>query len=226
MGREASTSRRQSIPRRPMPRSRAREPRGGRFSPPSSSLTVRSRGLVPPASAPDATWGPPPRILVRSVPRTAHFASLPSSVLEGYGTRPSGGPVRGRRCRFIGKCGGVLDLDLETLRGLAQLLTENDITEFEHEAEGVRLKLVRGPRGTTTYVTQGPSPAPVGAPALTPSGAPGRSFCVRGASRRRRRHHEPVRRHVLPGPQPRRPVVRRDRARSSARDRRSASSRR
>ena len=65
-----------------------------------------------------------------------------------------------------------MDLDLETLRGLAQLLTENDITEFEHEAEGVRLKLVRGPRGTTTYVTQGPSPAPVGAPALTPSGAP------------------------------------------------------
>jgi acetyl-CoA carboxylase biotin carboxyl carrier protein len=63
-----------------------------------------------------------------------------------------------------------LELDLETLRGLAQLLTENDITEFEHEADGVRVKLVRGPRATTTYVTQAGAPAPVAQ--VTPSGAP------------------------------------------------------
>jgi acetyl-CoA carboxylase biotin carboxyl carrier protein len=42
--------------------------------------------------------------------------------------------------------GGVLNLDLDTLRALAVLLTENDIAEFEHEADGVRVKMVRGAR--------------------------------------------------------------------------------
>ncbi len=65
-----------------------------------------------------------------------------------------------------------MDLDLETLRGLAQLLAENDITEFEHEAEGVRLKVVRGPRAAATYVTHAAMPAAVAPPGLTPSGAP------------------------------------------------------
>ncbi len=37
-----------------------------------------------------------------------------------------------------------MNLDLDTVRALAQLLAENDITEFEHEADGVRVKLVRG----------------------------------------------------------------------------------
>ena len=39
-----------------------------------------------------------------------------------------------------------MNLDLETLSALAALLTENDISEFEHEADGVRVKIVRGAR--------------------------------------------------------------------------------
>jgi acetyl-CoA carboxylase biotin carboxyl carrier protein len=38
-------------------------------------------------------------------------------------------------------------LDLDNLKALAALLAEHDITELEHEADGVRIKLVRGPRG-------------------------------------------------------------------------------
>ena len=42
-----------------------------------------------------------------------------------------------------------MNLDLDTLRALAQVLTENDIAEFEHEADGVRVKIVRGARATS-----------------------------------------------------------------------------
>jgi len=58
-----------------------------------------------------------------------------------------------------------LNLDLDTLRALAVLLAENDITEFEHEDEQVRLKIVRGPRAVA------PLAAPVAAPlAAAPAG--------------------------------------------------------
>jgi acetyl-CoA carboxylase biotin carboxyl carrier protein len=45
-----------------------------------------------------------------------------------------------------------LDLDLDKLTALLDVLVARDIAEFEHEAEGVRLKIVRGAR---------PSVAPV-----------------------------------------------------------------
>lgn len=58
-----------------------------------------------------------------------------------------------------------MNLDLDTLRALAVLLAENDITEFEHEDEQVRLKIVRGPRAVA------PLAAPVAAPlAAAPAG--------------------------------------------------------
>jgi acetyl-CoA carboxylase biotin carboxyl carrier protein len=37
-------------------------------------------------------------------------------------------------------------MDLEKLRALFDLLAEKDITEFEHEEEGVRVLVARGPR--------------------------------------------------------------------------------
>jgi acetyl-CoA carboxylase biotin carboxyl carrier protein len=46
-----------------------------------------------------------------------------------------------------------LNLDLDTVRALAQLLAESDITEFEHEADGVRVKLVRGARPVVGAMT-------------------------------------------------------------------------
>src|ERR1700733_10298611 len=39
-----------------------------------------------------------------------------------------------------------MNLDLDKLRTLLEVLAEKDVAEFEHEAEGVRLKLVRGAR--------------------------------------------------------------------------------
>ncbi len=37
-----------------------------------------------------------------------------------------------------------MHLDLDKLRSLLDILTERDIAEFEHEEEGVRIKIVRG----------------------------------------------------------------------------------
>jgi acetyl-CoA carboxylase biotin carboxyl carrier protein len=37
-----------------------------------------------------------------------------------------------------------LNLDLDKLRALVEVLTEKDVAEFEHEADGVRVKIVRG----------------------------------------------------------------------------------
>jgi acetyl-CoA carboxylase biotin carboxyl carrier protein len=39
-----------------------------------------------------------------------------------------------------------MDLDLDKLRTLLDVLIERDIAEFEHEANGVRVKIVRGTR--------------------------------------------------------------------------------
>jgi len=41
-----------------------------------------------------------------------------------------------------------MNLDLDNLRTLLDVLIERDIAEFEHEAEGVRVKIVRGARAT------------------------------------------------------------------------------
>jgi len=60
-----------------------------------------------------------------------------------------------------------LNLDLDTLQALARVLTENDIAEFEHEADGVRVRIVRGAR---TVVA--PSLAAAGVAGPVPSVAP------------------------------------------------------
>jgi acetyl-CoA carboxylase biotin carboxyl carrier protein len=39
-----------------------------------------------------------------------------------------------------------MSLDLDNLRALFDLLAEKDIAEFEHEHEGVRVRIARGPR--------------------------------------------------------------------------------
>jgi acetyl-CoA carboxylase biotin carboxyl carrier protein len=57
--------------------------------------------------------------------------------------------------------GGALDLDLDKLTALLDVLVARDIAEFEHEAEGVRLKVVRGARPTALP------------PSVVASGAPG-----------------------------------------------------
>jgi acetyl-CoA carboxylase biotin carboxyl carrier protein len=61
-----------------------------------------------------------------------------------------------------------LDLDLDKLTALLDVLVERDIAEFEHEAEGVRLKVVRGARPSVAPVpvfsSAVPAPAAQGAP--------------------------------------------------------------
>jgi acetyl-CoA carboxylase biotin carboxyl carrier protein len=61
-----------------------------------------------------------------------------------------------------------LNLDLDTLQALARVLTEHDISEFEHEADGVRVRIVRGVR---TVVATGPAAAAAASAAPT-TGAP------------------------------------------------------
>jgi acetyl-CoA carboxylase biotin carboxyl carrier protein len=48
------------------------------------------------------------------------------------------------------------NVDLDKLRTLLEVLAEREITEFEHEAEGVRIRVVRGGR---PQVIAGPQPA-------------------------------------------------------------------
>ena len=61
-----------------------------------------------------------------------------------------------------------MNLDLDTLQALARVLTEHDISEFEHEADGVRVRIVRGVR---TVVATGPAAAAAASAAPT-TGAP------------------------------------------------------
>jgi acetyl-CoA carboxylase biotin carboxyl carrier protein len=63
-----------------------------------------------------------------------------------------------------------LNLDLDTLQALARVLTEHDIAEFEHEADGVRVKIVRGARAVLTAASPAfVSPAQNGTPAAAPA---------------------------------------------------------
>ncbi len=58
-----------------------------------------------------------------------------------------------------------MDPDLDKLRALLDVLTERDVAEFEHEAEGVRIKIVRGARAVAALpmaiapAVAAPSPA-------------------------------------------------------------------
>jgi len=67
-----------------------------------------------------------------------------------------------------------LDLDLAKLTLLLDVLVERDIAEFEHEAEGVRIKIVRGKIVQATAsasATLAPAAAP--APTTPPTSGPG-----------------------------------------------------
>ena len=61
-----------------------------------------------------------------------------------------------------------MNLDLDTVRALAKLLAEHEVTEFEHEADGVRLRLVRGARQVLSA-----APVQVAAAAAVVTGAIG-----------------------------------------------------
>ena len=63
-----------------------------------------------------------------------------------------------------------MNLDLDTLRALTELLAEKDIAEFEHEADGVRVKIVRGARHVAFA---GPPPLMGASASLPPAPAPG-----------------------------------------------------
>ncbi len=67
-----------------------------------------------------------------------------------------------------------MTVDIDKLRVLLEVLTEQNVAEFEHEAEGVRVRIVReGPRhvrvegpATTPFAA---APAGAGAPAPAPA---------------------------------------------------------
>jgi acetyl-CoA carboxylase biotin carboxyl carrier protein len=48
-------------------------------------------------------------------------------------------------------------MDLDKLRALIDLLAEKDIAEFEHEEEGVRLRIARGARIVTSAIAASPA---------------------------------------------------------------------
>lgn len=66
-------------------------------------------------------------------------------------------------------------LDLKDIKAIVDLMKRSDLTEFEIEEEGLRLRIARqGPQQATTYVAQ-PAPvaaAPVAAPAPAAAPAP------------------------------------------------------
>ena len=69
-----------------------------------------------------------------------------------------------------------MNLDLDTLQALARVLTEHDISEFEHEADGVRVRIVRGARvvaaGPALVAAGSAVPAAAAAPPATSADPP------------------------------------------------------
>ncbi len=69
-----------------------------------------------------------------------------------------------------------MTVDIDKLRALLEVLTEQNVAEFEHEAEGVRVKIVRGyvqahgASGMMPLAAPGAAPAPQAAtaPAVDP----------------------------------------------------------
>ncbi len=57
-----------------------------------------------------------------------------------------------------------MSLDLDKLRALFDLLAEKDVAEFEHEHEGVRLRIARGPRVAAMQAPLFPSPLVASSP--------------------------------------------------------------
>jgi acetyl-CoA carboxylase biotin carboxyl carrier protein len=70
-----------------------------------------------------------------------------------------------------------MTVDIEKLRALLDVLTEKDISEFEHEDEQTRVRIVRGPRGVIAQYQAAPAPLPMAALAapnatVAPAAAP------------------------------------------------------
>jgi acetyl-CoA carboxylase biotin carboxyl carrier protein len=61
-----------------------------------------------------------------------------------------------------------LDLDLDKLSALLEVLIARDIAEFEHEANGVRVKVVRGRVALGPAIMTATTQAPSAAPTTTP----------------------------------------------------------
>ena len=75
-----------------------------------------------------------------------------------------------------------MTVDIDKLRALLELLTEQNVAEFEHESEGVRVHVVRShaaPAGTLSYAPPGmqfggsaPQPGGAGSAAPAPEAEP------------------------------------------------------
>lgn len=64
------------------------------------------------------------------------------------------------------RIGGTVNVDIDQLKSLFALLRDEEIAEFEHEADGVRVKIVRGGRVELAPIAHAPRPA-AGAAAAT-----------------------------------------------------------
>ena len=67
-----------------------------------------------------------------------------------------------------------MTVDIDKLKSLLAVLSEENVAEFEHEAEGIRVRIVRGGVGPAVYaMAAGPAsftaPAPVSADAPAPA---------------------------------------------------------
>ncbi len=67
------------------------------------------------------------------------------------------------------RIGGTVNVDIDQLKSLFALLRDEEIAEFEHEADGVRVKIVRGGRVELAPIAHAPRPA--GAPAAAAAAA-------------------------------------------------------
>ena len=122
-------------------------------------------------------------------------------------------------------------MDIADLKEILRILEEQDITEFELEQDGVKLRVCRA--SASASAAPAPAVAYLAAPAarragrpLPPAVAAARARGGRGAGRERDRGEEPDRRHLLPLARPERPGLR-ERGRPASRwARSSASSRR
>ncbi len=57
------------------------------------------------------------------------------------------------------RIGGTVNVDIDQLKSLFALLRDEEIAEFEHEADGVRVKIVRGGRVELAPIAHAPRPA-------------------------------------------------------------------
>src|SRR5271156_6472206 len=64
-----------------------------------------------------------------------------------------------------------MTVDIEKLRALLEVLTEKDISEFEHEDEAIRIRVVRGARTVVSHFAAPGGLAPPGVLAASSAGA-------------------------------------------------------